>query len=111
MNGRPSNAWSLLGQQGFPTITVPAGFTTVVYDRVPDLSAPAPARAAGAGGEGEVAIATKLVGPVPARLPVGIDFLGRPFSEPTLIKIAAAFEAATKHRTVPTGFGPVSGEP
>jgi amidase len=89
VNGRASNAWTLLGQNGFPTITVPAGFTTAVYDRVPDAGAKEP----------------KLVGPVAAKLPVGIDFMGRPFSEPTLVKIASAYEAASKHRTVPAGFG------
>jgi hypothetical protein len=31
------NAWTL-GANGFPAITVPADFTTVVYDRVPDAS-------------------------------------------------------------------------
>ena len=30
--------WSMIGQQGFPAITVPAGFTTEVYDRIPDAS-------------------------------------------------------------------------
>jgi amidase len=105
VNGRPANAWSFLGQQGFPTISVPAGFTTQVYDRVPDPSAPKPAAAAG--GEGGASEPSRLVGPVPARLPVGIDFLGRPFAEPTLLRIAAAFEGATRHRTVPAGFGPL----
>ncbi len=32
-------------------------------------------------------------------LPVGISFFGRAWSEPTLIKIAYAYEQATKHRT------------
>ncbi|HEY3517771.1 MAG TPA: hypothetical protein VGL98_12055, partial [Gammaproteobacteria bacterium] len=50
---------------------------------------------------------TKLVGPTPARLPVGIDFVGRPFDEPTLLKIASAYEAATHHRSPPEEFGPL----
>lgn len=49
---------------------------------------------------------TRLVGPTPARLPVNIDFLGRPFAEPTLLAIAAAYEAASPHREAPPGFGP-----
>lgn len=36
-------------------------------------------------------------------LPVGISFFGRAWSEPTLIKLAYAYEQATKHRTAP-GF-------
>ena len=91
VNERSSNAWTLLGANGFPAITVPAGFTTHVYDRVPEAGAKA----------------GKLVGPVPARLPVGIDFLARPFAEPTLFRIAAAYEAATHHRVPPPGFGPL----
>jgi Asp-tRNA(Asn)/Glu-tRNA(Gln) amidotransferase A subunit family amidase len=88
VNGRSALAWTLLGANGFPAMTVPAGFTTEVYDRVPDAR----------GG-------SKLVGPIAAKLPVGIDFLGRPFSEPTLLKIAAAYEAASHHRRSPEGFG------
>src|SRR4051812_15802999 len=44
--------------------------------------------------------------PVPAGfyrgLPVGISFFGRAWSEPTLIKLAYAYEQATKHRRPPT---------
>jgi amidase len=36
------------------------------------------------------------------RLPVGISFIGRAWSEPTLIKLAYAYEQATKHRRPPT---------
>jgi len=35
-NGRSPIGWSLIGQQGFPAITVPAGFTTEVWDRMRD---------------------------------------------------------------------------
>ena len=56
-NGRSPIGWSLIGQQGFPAITVPAGFTTEIWDRVRDAN----------GG-------TRLVGPLKANLPVGVDF-------------------------------------
>ena len=92
-NGREYKAWAFLGQQGFPAMTVPAGFTTQVFDRVRDDSAPDHMR---------------LVGPVPAKLPVGIDFLARPFDEATLFRVASAYEAATKHRVQPAAFGPLS---
>ena len=46
VNGRSPVGWSMLGQQGFPVITVPAGFTTEIWDRVRD-------------GDG-----TRLVGPI-----------------------------------------------
>ena len=35
-------------------------------------------------------------------LPVGLSFFGRAWSEPTLIKLAYAYEQATKHRKPPT---------
>ena len=93
VNGRSPVGWSRLGREGFPAITVPAGFTTEVWDRERD----------GDGG-------TRLVGPIPASLPVGIDFLARPFDEPTLFRIASAYETATRHRTPPPDFGPLAQE-
>ena len=64
VNGR-GNSWSMLGREGFPAITVPAGFTTVVYDRVRDAGAPIRADG-GAGGDGATAEGTHVVGPTPA---------------------------------------------
>lgn len=93
-NGRSPIGWWLLGQQGFPAITVPAGFATEVWDRVRDAN----------GG-------TSLIGPVQAKLPVGVDFIARPFDEAMLFRIASAFEGATRHRRPPPDFGPLPKEP
>jgi Asp-tRNA(Asn)/Glu-tRNA(Gln) amidotransferase A subunit family amidase len=92
-NGRSPIGWSMFGQQGFPVITVPAGFTTEVWDRVADGNA------------------LRLAGPVAAQIPVGVDFIGRPFDEPLLFRIASAYEAATRNRKPPPEFGPLPGEP
>jgi Asp-tRNA(Asn)/Glu-tRNA(Gln) amidotransferase A subunit family amidase len=81
---------------GFPAIVVPAGFSKEVYDRVSDAKDPN---------------GSTLVGPKPDRLPVAMEFLGRPFEEATLFEIASAYEAGTKHRRAPKGFGPLKGEP
>ncbi|HEY0944391.1 MAG TPA: hypothetical protein VGD81_03960, partial [Opitutaceae bacterium] len=43
-------------------------------------------------------------------MPFGLQFLGRPFTEPALIKLASGYEAATKHRKPPTSTPPLSGE-
>jgi Asp-tRNA(Asn)/Glu-tRNA(Gln) amidotransferase A subunit family amidase len=93
VNGRSPVGWSLIGQQGFPAITVPAGFTTEVWDRERE-------------GTG-----TRLIGPIAAKLPVGVDFIARPFDEPMLFRIASAYEAATTHRAPPPDFTPLPGEP
>jgi amidase len=90
-NGRNPIGWFMFGQQGFPVIDVPAGFTTAVWDR----------ERVGNGNE------TRLIGPIAAKLPVGVDFVARPFGEPLLFRIAAAYEAATKNRRPPDGFGPL----
>ena len=38
---------------------------------------------------------------------IAITFAGPHFGEPTLIKLASAYEASTKHRTPPPDFGPL----
>jgi len=88
-NGRTPIGWSMFGQHGFPVIDVPAGFTTEVRDRE------------------RVGNETRLAAPVAAKLPVGVDFIARPFAEPLLFRIAAAYEAATKNRRPPEAFGPI----
>jgi len=92
------SSWSvnLSPVSGFPAIVVPAGFTREVYDRVPDTSDPNGSR---------------LDGPKPDQLPVAMEFLARPFDEPLLLEIASAYEAGTRHRRPPKGFGPLKGEP
>ena len=81
---------------GFPSIVVPAGFTRVAYDRVPD-----PSDVNG----------SRLAGPTPAQLPVAMEFLGRPFAEARLFEIASAYELLTRHRRPPARFGRLPGEP
>ena len=87
-----SSIWGVIAGNGFPSLNVPAGFTTEVVDRVRDADAP--------GG-------SRQVEPKPAKLPVSITFLARPFDEPLLLRIASAYESATHHRVPPPGFGPV----
>jgi Asp-tRNA(Asn)/Glu-tRNA(Gln) amidotransferase A subunit family amidase len=84
---------------GFPVVVVPAGFTREVYDRAV-VRGPDGGKKAG-----------ELLPAKPAALPVSIDFLGRRFSEPVLIRIAAAYEAATHHRRPPKDFPKITGEP
>ena len=43
----------------------------------------------------------------PIGVPVGVEFLGRPWDEPTLIRIAYGFEQATKFRRPPQSTPPV----
>lgn len=70
--GESAPAGNILSSMtGFPSIVVPAGFTS----------------------EG---------------LPVSVELLGRPYSEPTLIKLAYAYEQATMHRRPPTSVPPLT---
>jgi amidase len=42
--------------------------------------------------------------------PIAIEFLGRPFSEPTLFKLAYAYEHVSKNRKTPASTPPLAGE-
>ncbi|MEX2206142.1 MAG: amidase [Myxococcota bacterium] len=78
--------WTGISGRGFAAMTVPAGFTTRVYDRGPD---------------GE------LLPPIASALPVGMDVLGLPFTEHVVFEIGSAYEAASRNRSQPPGFGPL----
>jgi Asp-tRNA(Asn)/Glu-tRNA(Gln) amidotransferase A subunit family amidase len=95
LDTRASTAWRLSPNSGLPAIVVPAGFTTEVYDRAPVVAADHSVKAG------------ELVGPKPVALPVVIEFLGRPFAEPVLLRIASAYEKATRHRKAPSAFPPL----
>ena len=98
LDTRHRRAWRLGPFGGLPAIAVPAGFTEIAHDRTPIRNADGSVRA------GE--LVAKAV-----RLPMTIDVLGRPFSESTLLKIAAAYENVTRHRRPPKQFPPLPGEP
>jgi Asp-tRNA(Asn)/Glu-tRNA(Gln) amidotransferase A subunit family amidase len=87
VSGRPSNGYSTLGANGIPELTVPAGFTTVSYDR-PRATPNSP-------------IMTS------ATLPFGVLLQGAPFSEPMLLRVGAAYEQATHARIPPAMFPPL----
>ena len=48
---------------------------------------------------------------LPHPMPIAITFFAGQGDEPALLKVASAYEAATKHRVPPPAFGPVAGEP
>ena len=54
---------------------------------------------------------TVPMGFVYGALPAGLQILGRPWSEPTLIKIGYAYEEATRHRHPPASTPPLTGAP
>jgi hypothetical protein len=90
--------WGETDASGLPDIGVPAGFTSVVYDRTTRGSSAALALDPPA-----------IKREVP--LPFNVQFLGVPWSEPVLLEIASAYEAARGPRTPPPDFGPLPGEP
>jgi Asp-tRNA(Asn)/Glu-tRNA(Gln) amidotransferase A subunit family amidase len=44
-------------------------------------------------------------------LPIGISFLGRPYSDGAMIRLAYAYEQATRHRKPPASTPPLPGQP
>jgi amidase len=81
----------------------PAWLTDLVNGDSGTGSAPGPSTVAAVAGYPHITVPAGFV----RGLPVGISFFGRAWSEPTLIKLAYAYEQATKHRRPPT-FGPTA---
>ena len=50
---------------------------------------------------------TVPAGFTPGGFPAGIEMLGRPFAEPTLLALAYSFEQATRHRRPPSNTPPI----
>jgi Asp-tRNA(Asn)/Glu-tRNA(Gln) amidotransferase A subunit family amidase len=96
VHGRGATGFTVLGAHGIPALSVPAGYTTEVYDRVRQ----SPSDTVGV-----------LTSAVPAQLPVNIDFMGAPFSEPMLLYVASMYEAASHSRMSPPAFPSLPGEP
>jgi Asp-tRNA(Asn)/Glu-tRNA(Gln) amidotransferase A subunit family amidase len=103
VNNRPAGRFPTSADLGIPEITVPAGFNTAIYE---------PKFALNQAKDNYTSVANETEqSTLAAPLPVGISFWGGPGDEPTLFKIAAAYESATHHRMAPSAFGPVKGEP
>ena len=100
INDRPVGRFPTSANVGIPEITVPAGFNTISYEPEYVLNA---AKSAYLSSANEKSRSTLEI-----PLPVGISFWAGPGDEGIVIKIAAAYEAATKHRAAPAAFGPVS---
>lgn len=84
---------------GLTEVLIPAGYVTTVYDPVFSLSA-----------EGKRYVSspshTPTTIPEPG-LPFSLVFRAEPGKEDTLLKIASAYEAASKRRIPPPAFGPL----
>jgi amidase len=88
---------------GLTEVLIPAGYVRTVYDPVFVLSA-----------DKKRYIPTSNNTPAtlpPPGLPFSLVFRAEPGKEDTILKIASAYEAASKRRVPPPGFGPLPGEP
>jgi amidase len=85
---------------GLTEVLIPAGYVTTAYDPVFQLSADR---------HSYVSVGsdrlTKLAAP---GLPFSLVFRAEPGREDTILEIAAAYEAVSKRRVPPPGFGPLS---
>lgn len=90
---------SFTAMMGTPEIEVPAGYNDVVYEPTFVLSADKTRYEQVTG-----TVASTL----PHPMPISLEVWGGPGDEPTLIKVASAYEAATHHRKPPPAFGPVA---
>jgi Asp-tRNA(Asn)/Glu-tRNA(Gln) amidotransferase A subunit family amidase len=97
---RPVGRFPMSANAGIPEITVPAGFNDIVYEPEFTLNASRDNYTNTANESRQSAL--------PAPLPFGISFWGGPGDEPTLLRVASIYEAATRHRKPPPDFGPLA---
>jgi amidase len=88
---------------GLTELQVPAGFVRTVYDPVTALSAD---RTRFVGNDS----LTPTTLPAPG-LPFALVFRADPGREALLVKVASAYESASRRRVPPPAFGPLPGEP
>jgi amidase len=85
---------------GLTEVLIPAGYVTTVYDPVFSLSKD---------GTRYVSVASDTPTTIPEPgLPFSLVFRAEPGMEDTLLKIASAYEAASKRRIPPPAFGPLA---
>ena len=84
---------------GLTEVLIPAGYVTTVYD---------PRFALSPDGSRYVSVAADTPTTIPAPgLPFSLVFRAEPGQEDVLLKIASAYEAASKRRVPPPAFGPL----
>ncbi len=98
VNDRPTGRFPTSANLGVPEITVPAGFNRIVYD---------PEYVLNEDRDGYDNVTGRRRTELDAPLPVGISFWAGPGDEPIVLRVASAYEAATRHRRQPPAFGPV----
>jgi amidase len=79
-------------------VLIPAGYVTTVYDPVFALSPD---------GSRYVSVAADTPTTVPPGLPFSLVFRAEPGREDVLLRIASAYEAASKRRIPPPAFAPL----
>ena len=95
---RSSGRFPTSANLGIPEITVPAGFNRIVYD---------PEYVLNEDRDGYDNVTGTRQTRLRSALPVGISFWAGPGDEPIILRVASAYEAATRHRVPPPDFGPV----
>lgn len=101
INNRPSGRFTYSADWGIPEIAAPAGFNEVVYEPQFKLNA---------NKTNYDAVTGTVRSTLPNPQPISIAFWAGPGEEAMLLRVASAYEAATKHRVPPKKFGPLPKE-
>jgi amidase len=86
---------------GGPEIDVPAGYTRVAYEPQYELSADR---------KSYRSVSGTVESQLPHPMPISLMVWAGPGSDPEVIKVASAYQAATGHRVPPPAFGPLQTE-